>query len=242
MPRGSHRGLRKTLLAAALSLPVLLVFPVVMPANATFIEAQPDEVGVQAPQMHLSQIATVPFNTVVVEDDELPIDVEVVSVEGEVGRTHVYTDTYAEGSVPRFRSEVVDKPVDRVIRRGTKDPLPFVSEPEPEPEPAPEPEAPLAGPERELPADIQDTQETQESSAPAQAQPAPQPESAPEDQTAAAPQPKPAAPSQPSAKPTPKPKPQEKPKPAPEKPKAPSSSATYSLRDLTFMGIINWNG
>ena len=83
----------------------------------------------------LVRIEQVPFRTIVIEDDSLPVDVEVEDQAGIPGEKHVFaTAIYVDGEIPKVREQVVTKPQDRIILRGTKLEMPK-AEPAPEPEP-----------------------------------------------------------------------------------------------------------
>ncbi|MFZ1382405.1 MAG: G5 domain-containing protein [Scrofimicrobium sp.] len=97
----------------------------------------------------LVRVGTIPYRTVVIDDDSLPDGVEVEEQAGVDGVTNVYagvTDTILKYS--GLFPEVAVEPIDRVIHRGTKIDLPIAQEPVPEPEAAPEPEPVIAVAER----------------------------------------------------------------------------------------------
>ncbi|WP_164996716.1 G5 domain-containing protein [Actinomyces minihominis] len=130
--------------AGALALSLLATPSLALVANATTVIA-PDESAESSSDFKLHRIATVPFSTVIVEDPELPVDVEVVKTAGINGLKYVYTTpAYYEGVVPMTKDVFVQMPVDEVIHRGTKIELPVAAEPVVIPEPEPEPEVQAA--------------------------------------------------------------------------------------------------
>ncbi len=80
----------------------------------------------------VSEIKTgeIPFDTVVVENDELEVGTEVVSVEGVNGQTQTEVRTvYVGGKVASIMESepvVVKEPVNKIIEKGTKEPEPVV--------------------------------------------------------------------------------------------------------------------
>lgn len=107
----------------------------------------------------LIRIESVPFKTIVVEDDSLPADVEVEEQAGLLGSKQIFaTRGYAEDSVFILRELVTEKPQDRIIHRGTKLELPKAT---PAPEPVVEPE-----PESLVDAEVGQTADRGESQAP----------------------------------------------------------------------------
>lgn len=135
----------------------------------------------------LVSIEQVPFRTIVIEDDSLPVDVEVEDQAGIPGEKHVFaTAIYVDGEIPKVREQVVTKPQDRIILRGTKLEMPK-AEPAPEPEPEPEPEQAVA---------TRGAQSVEQAG----------------EAVAVAP------------------------------PTQAATAGLYSLSDLQFMGVVNWNG
>lgn len=118
---------------------------VVLPA--TIAGAGPVAANFAAPQktdssVRLSDIVEIPYKTVVIEDDQLPSDVEVQVQEGSPGVRYLYAPSgYSETNGPLVTSQVISPATDRVIHRGTAVVMPIAEPaPEPEPEPAPVPE------------------------------------------------------------------------------------------------------
>lgn len=133
---------RRRIAGSALVLSLLATPSLAIAASATTVTVPTPAPSSEANLgTSLSRIEKVPFRTVIVEDADLPADVEVVASEGSDGVRHIYTTAgYSESAIPTYRSVTVQEPVDRVIHRGVTDALPTVAEPEPEPEPEPTPE------------------------------------------------------------------------------------------------------
>ena len=165
----------RTWLAAALALPLPI---------ATLGTASEDEVPAAEETVVSSEMVIVPHDTILKEDDSIPVDVEVEKTEGSDGIIHTYVVEKEDGSRV-VEQKVIAEPVDRVIHQGTAFELPTAEEP-PEPEPEPE-ETEDASPDQGAEASRGDSQE------------APAPTQAP-------------------------------------------SSAIYSVNDMMFQGVINWNG
>lgn len=145
---------RRRLFGGAIALSLLAVPSLALAASPAKVSVSGSSSSADnSSETGLSRIETIAFSTVVVDDPDLPADVEVVETEGHDGMRHIYTTSgYTEGSVPTYRSVVVEEPVDRVIHRGVADALPAVSEPEPIVEPEPEPEVASRGNDRSEPA------------------------------------------------------------------------------------------
>ncbi len=114
-------------LALALAVPALVA--VAAPTSNTTVSAGND--------LRLASVVEIPYETQIVEDSDLPADVEVEKEPGSSGLKYVYTSSYSETEAPQVVSRVVKEATDRVIHRGTKVELPSATEPEPEPEPEP---------------------------------------------------------------------------------------------------------
>ena len=137
MSSKSTHAVKRRMTAGAVALSLLATPSLALVANAATITDQ-DRSQSSSSYPKLSLITSVPFSTVVVDDPELPLDVEVVTEEGTLGVKHVYTTPgYSETEVAVHRSIVVQQPVDRVIHRGTAIEVPVATEPAPEPEPEP---------------------------------------------------------------------------------------------------------
>ena len=137
MSSKSTHAVKRRMTAGAVALSLLATPSLALVANAATITDQ-DRSQSSSSYPRLSLITSVPFSTVVVDDPELPLDVEVVTEEGTLGVKHVYTTPgYSETEVAVHRSIVVQQPVDRVIHRGTAIEVPVATEPAPEPEPEP---------------------------------------------------------------------------------------------------------
>lgn len=128
-------GAGAVVLGAALA--TVLAVPAVV-AAAKPVESVGAFAGLEQPQPTLTRIVEVPYQTVVIEDDQLPMDVEVEEQAGAAGVEHFYSAPYSDVAGPVRSSTVVSAPVDRIVRVGTKVELPTATEP-PEPEPEPEP-------------------------------------------------------------------------------------------------------
>ncbi len=127
MKRGRGGALFGSTLALALAVPALVA--VAAPASTTDLFAGSD--------LKLASVVEIPYHTQIVEDSDLPADVEVEKESGSNGIKYVYTSSYSETEGPQVVSKVVKEASDRVIHRGTKVELPSATEPEPEPEPEP---------------------------------------------------------------------------------------------------------
>lgn len=128
---------RRRMAVGALALSLLATPSLALVASATTV-TEPETESRSTVATSLVRIESVPFRTVIVEDSDLPLDVEVVETEGTEGLRHVFTTSgYSETAVPTYRAVTVKDPVDRVIHRGVADELPTVAEPAPEPEPEP---------------------------------------------------------------------------------------------------------
>lgn len=114
--------------ASALALAVPAFIASAAPASST---------GAVPTNLKLTSIVEIPYQTKVVEDADLPADVEVEKQAGSNGVKHVYTSEYSDTEGPQIVSTIVKESSDRVIHRGTKVELPSAAEPEPEPEPEP---------------------------------------------------------------------------------------------------------
>lgn len=138
-----HMSLRKmrtkhshNFAAAVLAATILAVPATAVVANAaTNVPPSP----VAADQAELVEVSDLPFETVLVEVETLPKDVEVVKQEGVDGVVHVYASRAHTNSAPVRNAIVVKEQTPRIIEVGTKFELPKVSEPEVvEPEEEPE--------------------------------------------------------------------------------------------------------
>ncbi len=128
------RGVTSSIVGAGLA--VVLAVPVAVAATIT---EPPSRNPTPGTSISLSRIESIPFKTIVVEDDSLPADIEVEKQPGSAGLRHIFTtDVYDDRFPPQIRSVVVTAPTDRVILKGTKIELPK-AEAAPEPEPSPEP-------------------------------------------------------------------------------------------------------
>lgn len=136
MSEHSHLPVKRRMAAGALALSLLATPSLALVANAATVTEDSRSSGFAS--LRLTRILPVEHKTVIVEDADLPMDVEVVKTEGSDGVKHVYTTAgYKESDSPIYREVVVTKPVDRVILRGTANELPVVAEPAPEPTPEP---------------------------------------------------------------------------------------------------------
>ena len=164
---------RTWLAAAAFALPLPI---------ATLGVADEDEVPTTEEVVISSWMVTVPYKTILKDDDSIPVDVEVEKTEGSDGKVYNYVVEKKDGSRV-VEQKVIAEPVDRVIHQGTAFELPTAEEP-PEPEPEPEEETNTNQGGETSRGDIQE---------------APAPTQAP-------------------------------------------SSDIYSVNDMMFQGVINWNG
>lgn len=109
---------------------------------SAILVANASQSGTQPQSQHeitVTRVAAVPFETVIVEDESLPRDVEILKQEGVDGLKHVYGDRgYDDRVAPTLQEVVVQAPVSRIIHRGIKFEMPVVVEPEAVPEPEPE--------------------------------------------------------------------------------------------------------
>lgn len=128
-----RRALIGALSVIALSIPA-------MAASAVSPDASKADQTIADPHegQKVVRVGSIPYRTIVIEDENLPEGVEVEEQAGVNGVTNVYaavSDTVLKYS--GLFPEVVTPPTDRVIHRGTKIDLPVAKEPEPEPEPEP---------------------------------------------------------------------------------------------------------
>ena len=130
----ARRGLVGALTVIALSIPT-----VAASANGSADANKADQTITDPHEgQRLVRVGSVPYRTIIVEDDTLPEGVEVEEQAGANGVTNVYADV--TDTVLKYSGlfpEVVVEPTDRIIHRGTKIDLPIAKEPTPEPEPEP---------------------------------------------------------------------------------------------------------
>lgn len=131
----SGRAKKRPIIAGVLALSLCAAPFLPLAANAAITtDLSPSQPA--ASTLKLSRITPIPFSTQVIDNPELPIDVEVVMEEGVAGTMHIYTTPgYSDSEIAQHRSVVASRPVDRVIHRGTAIEVPIAAEPEPEPEP-----------------------------------------------------------------------------------------------------------
>ena len=152
-----------------------------LPLSALVVPSIEEEQASQETVVN-SKITELSYKTIIVEDEELPVDIEVEETEGSSGKIHTYVVEREDGTRV-IEQNILEEPVDRVIHKGTAFDLPIVAAP-----------AIIETPEPETSSQEDGVEEAGSRSS-----------------------------SQ------------------PELTQAPTS-ATYSVSDLMFMGVINWNG
>lgn len=147
-PRFKNRSWVAALAIAALALPLLGFTPAVISP-------------IPVPDSPVT-IALVPYRIVVIDDPDLPADVEVVQTEGVKGKARVFVGGGTDEG-PVVRQVVLSEPIDKVILRGVGEDLPVVAAPrpipKPEPEPVPEPVVEQT-PQQETTPPVEDVQAT----------------------------------------------------------------------------------
>ncbi len=121
------RNAKRRVAAGAVTLSLLATPSLALVASATTV-VEPNHRSEQSSEA-LFAISKIGFNTIVIEDPDLPADTEVVESEGVAGSKHVYTmPVFGSDGMPLQREVVVTEPVDRVIRKGTGLEMPVVKE------------------------------------------------------------------------------------------------------------------